>query len=110
MRISVLALLALALAGCGTSPQVDKAAALQACASFHIPPGMAPEEAHNDCLLHDQQAERGFAQRSTQTDTDSEDAAAMVLLGSTAFVNGWNTRYQRPMVTCYTGGSITQCY
>jgi hypothetical protein len=49
---------------------------------------------------------------SSSSSSDEEDAAGMLLMGGTAFVNGWNaTRYyQRPVVTCYGGGSVTQCY
>jgi hypothetical protein len=111
MRISVLALLTtLALAGCGPDPRLDQAAAFQAC---QIPRDFVPPLNMDQrvCLgSHYRRQQAALEAQDAQTDTDSEDAAAMVLLGGTAFVNGWNQGRHSPVATCYTTGMMTQCY
>ncbi len=41
-------------------------------------------------------------------DSEGEAAAGMLLMGATAFTNGWNQARQ-PMATCWNYGPMTQC-
>lgn len=48
----------------------------------------------------------GCAVEDGQTESQGERAAAMLLLGGTAFTNGMT---QRPVITCTSIGGITTC-
>jgi Tfp pilus assembly protein PilF len=43
-------------------------------------------------------------------DSTSEDNATTMLMLGTAFMNGMNQGVQRPVITCYHGGSTSLCY
>jgi hypothetical protein len=95
-RFIITAAMALAIVGC-TSSEPD----LAVCTNVE------PWQAYSACV---------HAQYARQ-EQENNDAAAMVLLGGTAFLNGWNTsRYQQqqqlrtttcqpigmgPMLSCY---------
>jgi F0F1-type ATP synthase membrane subunit c/vacuolar-type H+-ATPase subunit K len=95
-RIAIIAAaLALALTGCGSSPDTSTQQAWQACA------GVEPWQVHSDCL-RDQYRLQDAQQR------DSEATAAILLMGGTAFLNGYHQG--RPATTtCFTTGMMTQC-
>lgn len=96
-----------ALIGCGAAvsnqPDPGVQVAWDACT------GVEPWQRHSACL-RDQYRRQGPP--TAPAAVSGEDAAAALLLSGGAFLSGWNSaRYsQRPMVTCYGGGSITQCY
>jgi hypothetical protein len=63
--------------------------------------GVEPWPVHSECLRD--QYRRQDAQQS-----DNEATAAILLLGGTAFVNGYNSG--RPATTtCFRTGMMTQC-
>jgi hypothetical protein len=87
LAITMTASLALSVVGCSTEPD------LAVCTNVE------PWQAYSACV-HAQYARQEQA---------NENAATMLLLGGTAIMNGWNTRYQRPTITCMTSGSMTTC-
>jgi hypothetical protein len=91
VRRHALACLALALAGC--SPSIDPEA--QRCGALPDIPS------YSRCI------EIYNARAAARSNSDNEDNAAMLLLGATAFSNGYTQ--SRPTLTCFTTGIMTQC-
>lgn len=46
---------------------------------------------------------------SSGDNSGSENAAAWMLLGATAFSNGYTQSRPQPMLTCFRTGMMTQC-
>jgi hypothetical protein len=102
--------MALALSGCASSAFTSTAddREVRTCqrASVDVPAWNVCIEAHN-ARVATREAREAQTQQQRHT-TDSEDDATMLLLGGTAFLNGYNQA--RPVTTtCFTTGMMTQC-
>src|SRR4029077_6888158 len=92
MKCIALALVIISLAGCTSIDQQAR----DACP--RISPGRISTQCYNAQLAH--------LQAQQQAD---ENAAAMVLLGGTAFVNGYNAGRDAPLPMVNYGGRVTMC-
>jgi hypothetical protein len=101
-------LVLVALSGCGTGgpSEADRQAALRACDRFTANAAWADCYSRTMDGLRAQQREE--ATRAAQRSRDVNDAAGMLLLGTGAFLDGYNSG-GRPTITCTTIGGITTC-
>jgi hypothetical protein len=88
------AVIALSLSACGTDPQEARDQAWQVCGSTFN------DQARNQCMQN--QLRLQAAQRA-----DGENAAAILLMGGTAFVNGYNSGQSGPLPMTNYGGHLT---
>lgn len=50
-----------------------------------------------------------WAAPAQPVNTPSEDTAALLLMGATAFSNGYTQARPQPMLTCFRTGAMTMC-
>jgi len=92
MKRIAIALTIISLTGCA-SESIERQA-------FHACPIIRDEKVSTKCY----NAQLARLQAQQQAD---ENAAAMVLLGGTAFVNGWNAGRDQPLPMTNYGGHVT---
>ncbi len=95
MRAFVLVLL---LAGCGGLDQEAKRC------------GELPDiPSYSQCIERYNARVAREEQQSQWANSSSEDSAALLLMGATAFSNGYTQSLPSPMLTCFHTGMMTMC-
>jgi hypothetical protein len=102
MRWLALAVLAATLGGCGNGVDPE---AMRCGALPDIPSYSKCIERYNARVAR----QRVAAMQAEQWNTPAEDNAAILLMGATAFANGYNQARQPPMLMCFNTGSIVMC-
>jgi hypothetical protein len=94
-RIIFAAMLVIALPRCSTQDEIE----VRECQKARdVPEWDRCIEQHN----------ARYAARKAQHDANDDSGAAMLLLGGTAFLNGY-TQPRPVTTTCFTTGMMTQC-
>lgn len=120
MRALACFMLTLVVGGCGVSDGLDPEArrcgelpditAYSQCIEIYN--ARVARDERQAAVRRQQAASRPVQQWAApvqQANTPNEDTAALLLMGATAFSNGYTQAQTRPMLTCFNTGMMTMC-